>query len=86
MLDEEFDGPETSKVNDNNTYMFGSIGGHYVIVGCLLVGCYGTNLAACITRDIVRLFPNLWFALMVGIGGGAPNPDRDIWLGDVVVS
>jgi hypothetical protein len=32
-------------------------------------------------------FPSIRFGLMVGIGGGAPKlPDRDIRLGDVVVS
>ncbi|KAM5528558.1 Ankyrin repeat domain-containing protein 50-like protein 3 [Fusarium oxysporum f. sp. phaseoli] len=35
---------------------------------------------------MVRSFPSLKFALMVGIGGGAPTPDRDIRLGDVVAS
>ncbi|WZH50419.1 hypothetical protein QYS62_011663 [Fusarium acuminatum] len=35
---------------------------------------------------MVRSFPSLRFALMVGIGGGAPTPEGDIRLGDVVVS
>jgi hypothetical protein len=35
---------------------------------------------------MVRSFPKLRFALMVGIGGGAPTRDTDIRLGDVVVS
>jgi nucleoside phosphorylase len=86
MLDEEFDGPEWSETNDNNTYVFGRIGGHYLVVGCLPAGRYGTNSAARVARDMVRSFPNLRFALMVGIGGGVPTPERDIRLGDVVVS
>jgi hypothetical protein len=36
--------------------------------------------------DMVRTFPRLRFALMVGIGGGAPTIRNDIRLGDVVVS
>lgn len=86
MLDDEFDGPEMAEVNDNNTYAFGSVSGHNVVVGCLPHGRYGTSSAASVARDMVRSFPNLKFALMVGIGGGAPTQDRDIRLGDVVVS
>ena len=86
MLDREFNGPETNEVNDNNTYVFGCISGHNVIVGCLPDGRYGTSSATSVARDMVRSFPNLRFALMVGIGGGAPTQERDIRLGDVVVS
>lgn len=38
MLDEEFYGPAESEANDNNTYVFGRIGKHYVVVGCLPEG------------------------------------------------
>ncbi|GAD98496.1 multiple ankyrin repeats single kh domain protein, putative [Paecilomyces variotii No. 5] len=86
MLDEEFDGPDINETNDNNTYVFGRIGGHYVIIGCLPAGVYGTSSAAAVAKDMARSFPNLRFALMVGIGGGAPTPEKDIRLGDVVVS
>jgi nucleoside phosphorylase len=90
MLDEEFEGPETSDINDNNTYVFGRIGErtreHNVVIGCFPDGRYGIGLATAVSRDMVRSFPSLKFALMVGIGGGAPTPDRDIRLGDVVVS
>lgn len=86
MLDEEFDGPAEIGANDNNAYAFGCIGRHYVVIGCLPEGRYGTNSAARVARDMVRSFPNLRFALMVGIGGGAPTQKNDIRLGDVVVS
>lgn len=86
MLDDEFEGPETSEANDNNTYVFGRIHDHNVVIGCLPDGRYGTSSAAIVAKDMVRSFPNLKFALMVGIGGGAPTPERDIRLGDVVVS
>ncbi|KAF4331614.1 nucleoside phosphorylase domain protein, partial [Fusarium beomiforme] len=86
MLDDEFEGPETSDANDNNTYVFGRISEHKVVIGCLPDGRYGISSAAVVARDMVRSFPSLRFALMVGIGGGAPTPDRDIRLGDVVVS
>jgi len=86
MLDHEFDGPETSEANDNNTYVFGRISGHNVVIGCLPDGRYGTSSAASVAKDMVRSFPSLRFALMVGIGGGAPTRESDIRLGDVVVS
>ncbi|PWI64589.1 hypothetical protein PCL_09519 [Purpureocillium lilacinum] len=86
MLDDEFEGPEASDANDNNTYVFGRICKHNVVIGCLPGGRYGINSAAIVARDMVRSFPKLRFGLMVGIGGGAPTPDRDIRLGDVVIS
>ncbi|GAM42382.1 hypothetical protein TCE0_044r16304 [Talaromyces pinophilus] len=85
MLDEEFIGPETDD-KDDNTYIYGRIAKHYVVIGCLPAGRYGTNSAARVARDMVRSFPHLRFALMVGIGGGAPTKDNNIRLGDVVVS
>jgi hypothetical protein len=72
MLDEEFTGPEISEDHDDNTYVYGRIAKHYVVIGCLPAGRYGTNSAARVARDTVRTFPHLRFALMVGIGGGAP--------------
>lgn len=86
MLDDEFDGPETAEINDNNTYVFGRVSGHCVVIGCLPHGRYGTSSAASVAKDMIRCFLNLKFALMVGIGGGAPTQERDIRLGDVVVS
>jgi nucleoside phosphorylase len=86
MLDEEFPGPELTEDNDDNTYVYGCIAKHYVIIGCLPAGRYGTNSATRVARDMVRTFPKIKFALMVGIGGGAPTSENDIRLGDVVVS
>lgn len=86
MLDEEFAGPELSEDNDDNTYIYGRIAKHYMVIGCLPSGRYGTNSAARVARDMVRTFPHLRFALMVGIGGGAPSLRNDIRLGDIVVS
>ncbi|KAF9891512.1 hypothetical protein FE257_003979 [Aspergillus nanangensis] len=85
MLDEEFNAPDFD-AKDNNTYLFGRVSGHYVIIGCLPAGVHDGISAAGFGRDMARSFPNIRFALLVGIGGGAPTPDRDIRLGDVVVS
>ena len=86
MLNDEFDGPKTNKVNDNNTYIFGRTGRYNMVIGYLLDSRYRTNSAASVARDIVRSFLNLKFALMVGIGGDAPTRERDIRLGNVIVS
>ncbi|KAE8386040.1 nucleoside phosphorylase domain-containing protein [Aspergillus alliaceus] len=69
MLDEEFNGLEISEDNDDNTY---------------LVSMARIQRAR-VARDMVRTFPHLRFALMVGIGGGAPSPRNDIRLGDIVL-
>jgi nucleoside phosphorylase len=86
MLDEKFDGPESGELNGNNCYVFGRIYRHFVVVGCLPEGRIGTSPAAIVARDMRKSFPHLKFALMVGIGGSAPTQERDIRLGDVVVS
>ncbi|PWY66379.1 purine and uridine phosphorylase [Aspergillus sclerotioniger CBS 115572] len=86
MLDEDFASPDLVENGDDNTYAYGRIKGHYVVIGCLPAGRYGSNSASRVARDMVRTFPNLRFALMVGIGGGAPTARHDIRLGDVVVS
>lgn len=59
MLDEEFDGPEISEDNDDNTYVYGRTAKHYVVIGCLPAGRYGTNSAARVARDMIRTFPRL---------------------------
>ncbi|KAH8700392.1 hypothetical protein BGW36DRAFT_425219 [Talaromyces proteolyticus] len=86
MLCEEFDNPEGVDISDNNTYVFGRIESHHVVIGCLPTGRQGNNTAARVARDMVRSFPNLRFALLVGIGAAAPTARNDIRLGDVVVS
>ncbi|KAL7895586.1 purine and uridine phosphorylase [Trichoderma sp. SZMC 28014] len=86
MVDEELQGPEYAEPNDSNTYFFGRIGEHRVVIGCLAAGRYGLASATCVSQDMIRSFPQIRFGLMVGIGGGAPTPERDIRLGDVVVS
>lgn len=86
MLDHEFDGPDVSEGHDDNTYTYGCIGKHLVVVTCFPDGQSGITLAARVARDMVRTFPNLRFALLVGIGGGVPTAKSDVRLGDVIVS
>lgn len=68
---------------DTNSYQFGCIGHHNVVMVCL--GEYGTNSAAHVATHMSRSFPSLAVRLMVGIAGGAPKAGYDLRLGDVVV-
>jgi nucleoside phosphorylase len=82
FLDEEHEGPQAVAQNDNNNYALGKIGNHNIVIAVLPDKEYGTAVA----RDMLHSFPNIRIGLMVGIGGGAPSPNHDIRLGDIVVS
>jgi nucleoside phosphorylase len=85
MLDEEHqDVPQDAR--DTNVYTLGRIGGHNVVVSCLPAGQNGINSAAAVAVQMKSKFASIRFGLMVGIGGGVPNDEADIRLGDVVVS
>ncbi|GKU12255.1 unnamed protein product, partial [Fusarium langsethiae] len=84
FLDEEHEGPEFVSANDSNNYTLGKIGKHNVVVAVLPHGEYGVSSATGVAKDMLHSFPNVRFGLMVGIGGGAPTPEHDIRLGDVV--
>ncbi|QGA15964.1 hypothetical protein EYB26_003631 [Talaromyces marneffei] len=85
MLDETHQAlPKPS--TDPNAYILGKLHGHHIVIACLPTGIYGTISAAMIASHLVSTFPQVQYALMVGIGGGSPNSRNDIRLGDVVVS
>jgi nucleoside phosphorylase len=93
MLDKTHDaGSLALSEGDKNSYVLGEIGGHNVVMACLPMGGMGQTSATTVAADMMHSFPRIRFGLMVGIGGGAPNPDptarpeEDIRLGDVVVS
>ena len=83
------DNPEVL-YGDSNSYVFGNIGLHNVVIVCLPSGTYGITPAARVAVRMRMSFPYMRIRLMVGIGGGAPchklNKTFDIRLGDVVVS
>jgi nucleoside phosphorylase len=77
------------KTKSGKTYTTGTIGNHKVVVARLPLGSYGISDATSVIVHMAADFPNVRFCLMVGIGGGAPDPTRpghDIRLGDIVVS
>lgn len=85
ILDEEHD-PLPTPATDSNTYIFGKIKQHNVVIACLPVELYGTNSAATVATNLKRTFTQIRVGLVVGIGGGVPRlPVTDVRLGDVVV-
>ncbi|KAH0542444.1 hypothetical protein FGG08_003199 [Glutinoglossum americanum] len=81
MLDELHVPPNQPK-HDKNSYTFGCICGHNVVIVC---GDTGTAAATTVATRMQATFRNLRFGLLVGIAGGVPDKE-DVRLGDVVVS
>ncbi|RVD84643.1 uncharacterized protein DFL_006381 [Arthrobotrys flagrans] len=77
--------------DDENSYTYGSINGHNIVIACMPSGRPRTNSTMKLTQLLSRSFPNMRIHLFVGIGGGIPrnpvpeNAKDDIHLGDVVV-
>ncbi|KAF3228066.1 hypothetical protein TWF191_003004 [Orbilia oligospora] len=83
-LDEEFQCRPKSHPNARKyIYSFGQIGSHKVLIA--RPNQMGKVNAAGLSATISQQFPNVRFALMIGIGAGIPNK-RDIRLGDIAVS
>lgn len=87
MLDERHAEPDDfdRHINDSNTYHYGRIGAHNVVITSLGKP-YGTLSAATTAAEMSISHPHIRFGLLVGIGAGVPRPKHDIRLGDVVVS
>ena len=91
MLDREYEAPRLGNQYDKNTYTYGSIGGHNVVIACLPPGQPGTQSALSLVQPLSQSFSNLSTHLFIGTGGGVPRnpppaePENDIHLGDVVV-
>ncbi|KAF7522645.1 hypothetical protein PCG10_007365, partial [Penicillium crustosum] len=85
MLDEEHQ-PLPQPSGDTNVYNLGSINNHHVVIAGLPRA--GNCSAATVVTQMRMTFPNLKYALLVGIGGGVPT--KTDWgmirLGHVVVS
>ena len=85
-LDEEHSSRLAQNQDDDNSYRFGCIGDHNIVIGCLPAGRTGNVSAASVALHMKSSFPSIRVGLMVGIGGGVPSKKYDIRLGDVVVS
>jgi nucleoside phosphorylase len=90
MLDERHSKPNDFEKpsSDDNSYRWGQIGHHNIVIASLPAGVYGTISAATTAKSMTSSFPNIKVGLMVGIGAGIARPKqgRDIRLGDIVVS
>lgn len=75
---------------DHNSYTWGRIGKHNVVLVSLPAGDSGIAAAASTASLLQSSLPHIRAALLVGIGGGIVRPQTsessDIRLGDIVVS
>ncbi|KAI9737238.1 MAG: hypothetical protein M1818_005770 [Claussenomyces sp. TS43310] len=85
-LDEEYEDVARAFPNDPNLYTLGRIGKHHVVVASLPSGINGMLAPNDVAGNLTRTFPYVKALLLVGIGGGVPNTEHDIRMGDVVVS
>ena len=91
MLDNWHKEPALPDGGDGNSYRFGDLNGHNVVVACMPSNQPGKVSAYKLVAPLHQTFPNLKICLFVGIGGGVPrdpqpqNPMDDVRLGDVVV-
>ena len=72
MLHEEHALLPAADPQDANSYLFGKIGDHNVVIACLPAETTGKVSAAILETNMFRSFPSIRFGLMVGIGGGVP--------------
>jgi hypothetical protein len=70
---------------DKNEYTLGRVGAYNIVVVCLPAERAGAIAAAIAATRMMYSFGNIKFVFMVGTGGGVPNEDNDVRLGDVVV-
>ncbi|THC91604.1 hypothetical protein EYZ11_008926 [Aspergillus tanneri] len=90
ILDEKHEKPLdfVQPHNDTNSYSWGCIGEHNVVIASLAAGKYGMTSAAATALPMLASFPQIRIGLLVGIGAGIARLEkgRDIRLGDVAVS
>ncbi|KFA81996.1 hypothetical protein S40288_10138 [Stachybotrys chartarum IBT 40288] len=89
LLDERHDAPQDFEQHptDANSYTWGQMSNHNIVIGSLPAGSYGETPAATTALNLLASLPHIRIGLLVGIGGGVAQPPyQDIRLGDVVVS
>ncbi|EAW13710.1 putative Pfs domain protein [Aspergillus clavatus NRRL 1] len=89
IFDEYYDEEEDDfgqHTRDQNTYLNGRVGQHYVVL--VYVGGMGKVKAMAATSNLKLSYRNIQLALVVGVCGGIPrsNDGKEIYLGDVLVS
>ncbi|KAF5002118.1 hypothetical protein FGRMN_601 [Fusarium graminum] len=90
LLDDRHDTPDDfyQPLSDNNSYTWGRMGKHNLVIVSLPAGKKDIVSAAVTVSNLASSLSHIRIGLLVGIGGAIPRPDlgRDIRLGDVVVS
>lgn len=88
LLDERHEPPAAFQQHpsDPNSYTWGRIGEHNVVIASLPAGRIGEASAATTASSLLSSLPQIRIGLLVGIGSGIARPEQDIRLGDVVVS
>ncbi|KAL1614383.1 hypothetical protein SLS54_009810 [Diplodia seriata] len=88
LLDERHDEPTEFEQHfkDDNSYTWGRMGKHNVVIASFEAGDSGTSSAALVAERMRNSLPHIKAGLLVGVGGGIPSARRDIRLGDVAVS
>lgn len=91
MLDESHERPDINNEHDDNTYRFGTMANHNVVIATCPDGMTGQVNVGHIAGPLFKTFKSIRMTLLVGIGGGIPQerlfsePLKDVRLGDVVV-
>ena len=89
LLDEMHEEPEDFDQSniDKNSYAWGRLSNHNVVIASLPVGGYGLTNAAKAVLGLLSSLEHIKIGLLVGIGAGLPEESgADIRLGDVAVS
>ncbi|KAJ5725315.1 uncharacterized protein N7483_006672 [Penicillium malachiteum] len=90
LLDDHHSPPKSfiQPSSDTNSYEWGEVSGHNIVIASLPAGSYGNTSAATTASALIHTFPHIRIGLLVGIGGGIARPDlgQDVRLGDIVVS
>ncbi|KAJ5614576.1 hypothetical protein N7528_008230 [Penicillium herquei] len=90
LLDDRHSPPKgfIQPLSDTNSYEWGRVGAHNIVIASLPAGLYGNTSTAITVLALVHTFPHIRIGLLVGIGEGIARPDlgQDVRLGDIVVS
>ena len=76
VLDEEYGKIQGQDQQDSNSYSLGRIHNHNVVIAVLPAGIDSTSAATAAAINLLRTFKSIRFGLMVGIGGGIPDPQN----------
>jgi nucleoside phosphorylase len=73
MLNQPY--PSLLTQRDQNSYTLGEMRGHNIVIA--VMPKIGTNFTATVAIQLLNDFPSIRFELLVGIGGGVPDEEKD---------